>query len=211
MREMDDVPSQDANGTGQRGEETAGDGKGGGPVQGFSRAEWEEIRRFLRRMVGAVPGDLRARFDESDVVQQAILRIYEKGDQRTGTTQAEAFSWFKRILLTVYLNMVRDHHARGRDARREAVSKDSAEGKIPINIARVSSTSHQAMRNELRARALDTIMAMPSPQREAVAGRVFLGWKLSDIEAILGLDHRQAVKDLTRGMEVLRRRLKKDA
>src|SRR5262245_40520467 len=81
----------------------------------------ESYRPYLRLLVqGACGGRLRARMDDSDLVQGALLEASRGIGQFRGTTPAELTAWLRQIALRTVRHALRDHlGSAGRDAGRE--------------------------------------------------------------------------------------------
>ena len=70
----------------------------------FARAR--DYLRVLAR-VGLDPR-LRAKLDESDVVQQTLLEAHRDWDQFRGSSTGERYAWLKQILARNLSNLLRD-------------------------------------------------------------------------------------------------------
>ena len=97
---------------------------------------FERFRPLLRLQVRRLQLDrqLRRRFDSSDLVQETLMRAFERADQFRGGTEAEAYRWVQKILRTVVVNKLDEATAQARDYRREVL----VEGLLSESAARVT-------------------------------------------------------------------------
>ena len=91
------------------------------PEEVFAGAR--DYLRVLAR-VGLDPR-LRAKLDESDVVQQTLLEAHRDWDQFRGSSTGERYAWLKQILARNLSNLLRDFTRARRDVSREAVEASS--------------------------------------------------------------------------------------
>lgn len=83
-----------------------------------------EVYRPLLKATAAenFPDQLAGRLDQSDLVQEALLRGTSQIGQFSGSTDAEFGAWLKQILQNLIVDQVRRHTSEKRDVRRETVS-----------------------------------------------------------------------------------------
>src|SRR5260370_29991824 len=62
---------------------------------------------------------VRVRFDESDLVQETLLRAAASAEPVRGKTDRERINWLERIQDRVLIDKDREHHADKRDVSRE--------------------------------------------------------------------------------------------
>src|SRR4051812_19878148 len=118
--------------------------------QGEILERYRSYLRLLARM--QVPAHLQGKLDPSDVVQQTLLKAFEKIDQLRGQTEAQMAAWLRQILANTLANAVRDFGRQKRDAGLErsieaAVEHSSACLEAWL-AAEQSSPSERAERNE---------------------------------------------------------------
>jgi len=133
----------------------------------------KEYRDYLRLLVHAQIGpSLRGKLDASDLVQQTLLKAYERRDQFRGQTEAELASWLRRILARNLADAVRQFHSGTRNARLERsleAALDGSSSRLQAWLAADHSSPIQAaQRNEHLVRLAAAVTALPEEQRRAV-------------------------------------------
>src|SRR4051794_28757007 len=88
-----------------------------GPDPGAGLEQFREYLCLLARM--QMPARLQGKLDPSDLVQQTLLRAYQKLEQLRGTTSGEQAAWLRAILASTLANAVRDFGRGCRDAALE--------------------------------------------------------------------------------------------
>lgn len=170
------------------------------------------FREVLRRRAARLRCDPRVlvRFDESDLVQDALLRAAEARAGPTGETDEERLAWLSAILDNLLIDRHREHFAKKRDVRREqhldalrqALQESSAEvvGLLPDSSP---SPSENAARGELEARVAAAIDQLPPRQRDVLLlrkeGRTF-----EEIARQLGITKGAAQGVYNQGLKRLR-------
>src|SRR3954471_16408674 len=115
----------------------------------------ERCRNFLMtraRMIRLNPR-IRVRFDESDLVQETLLKAADPATPAcNGATEAERLAWLEQIQSNLYIDRYRAQHAGKRDVDREQQFRQELdqstihwEGHVP---AADSSPSELAMKRE---------------------------------------------------------------
>jgi len=80
----------------------------------------ELYRNYLRLLARSlIGGALQAKFDPSDVVQEAFLKAHADFKGFLGQGEPELVAWLRSILVHRLADLARHHKARGRDLRRE--------------------------------------------------------------------------------------------
>src|SRR5262245_42328786 len=82
-------------------------------AQGKSLEDYRDYLRLLARL--QLDPRLRGKLDPSDIVQETLLRAYQKLDQFRGTTDAELAAWLRSILANQLTDQVRKFAAVSRD------------------------------------------------------------------------------------------------
>jgi RNA polymerase sigma-70 factor (ECF subfamily) len=132
---------------------------------------------------------LRARFDDSDLVQEALLRAHQNLAGFKGTTEAELVQWLEQILSHVVVDAVRRERAQKRDYALEqslqhALDESSARLDRYLQ-ADQSSPSQKAARHEELLRLADALDQLPDDERDVVIQRHMLGASVAEISARL--------------------------
>ena len=176
----------------------------------FVRAR-EYLRGFAR--VGLDPR-LRAKVDESDVIQQSLLEAHRDWDQFRGQTDGERFAWLRQILTRNLANLLRDYTRAKRDVTREWVPNPAAEASSappgPWLAADQPTPGTTVAQEEETTRVALALAELPAGQREAVVLRHWHGWSLAEIAAHLGTTPDAVTGLLYRGLKALRGRLRAD-
>jgi len=141
----------------------------------------ERCRTFLKaraRLIGLNPR-IRVRFDESDLVQDTLLKAADpKTPGCKGTTEAERLAWLEQIQSNLYIDRYRAEHADKRDVDREqqfhqALNESTIHWEAQVAAAG-SSPSEQAIRNEHSVRLALAIHQLPADQRDVLLAREML-------------------------------------
>lgn len=173
------------------------------PEEVFAGAR--DYLRVLAR-VGLDPR-LRAKIDESDVVQQTLLEAHRDWDQFRGSGTGERYAWLKQILARNLSNLLRDFTRARRDVSREAVEASSH--RLGNWLASDQTTAAAALqREEETARVALALSALPENQREAVILRHWHDWSVAAIADQLRTTPDAVTGLLYRGLKALRAHLK---
>ncbi len=166
-----------------------------------------QAREYLRVLarVGLDPR-LRAKLDESDVVQQTLLEAHRDWDQFRGSGAGERYAWLKQILARNLSNLLRDFTRAKRDVDREAV--DASSHRLAHWLASDQTDPAAALqREEETARVALALAALPENQREAVILRHWHDWPVAAIAEQLRATPDAVTGLLYRGLQALRRHL----
>ena len=159
-------------------------------------------------------GRIAVRVDASDIIQQTFLEAHRSFQQFAGTDGRELAAWLQRILNHKVAGAIRDHTLlQKRNVRRDRSMDDSHGGLASLKQqldAGLSSPSQKAIRGEEAQRLAQALAVLPEDQREAVRLRHLEGWALADIARHLGRSSAATAGLIKRGMQVLRRRLRRD-
>lgn len=126
----------------------------------------DRYRPLLRaRAHDSLGADLRARVDESDIVQQACVTAQNAIDGFEGESEPQFLQWLLRIVEHAVLHAA--EHERG--AAKRAVDRE-VRGSTPLRQAvdRQTSPSRRAMRGEQRQLLEQAISQLPDDQQAAV-------------------------------------------
>lgn len=82
--------------------------------------DFERCRAYVRLLVrGIVPRCLNGRMDESDIVQDVMLRVFESRHQLQARCEAQLAAWLRSILKSTMLEAIRKHTSLKRSVWRE--------------------------------------------------------------------------------------------
>ena len=109
----------------------------------------------------SIPEILRSRLDESDLVQEALLRGASQLSSFQGKTDAEFAAWLRQILQNVIIDAVRHHTAQRRDLGQEQALVDGSE---PSE----TSLSAEIVRREELQRVAAALMELNPEQRQVI-------------------------------------------
>lgn len=119
-----------------------------------------------------IDASLRQKVDASDIVQETLLRAYDRIDQFRGQTEPEFVAWMRQILARCLADVGRRYHAASRQVHRERTLEQSIDAS--------SSALHTLAAN-----------SVVSPS-EAAAGRE-QGVLLANAIAQLNKDHGEVI------------------
>ena len=154
---------------------------------------------------------LRGKLDASDVVQQTLLKAYEKKDQFRGRSNAELIAWLRQILANHLAQAARTFGAEARDLARE----HSLEANLEDSSARLeswlaadqSSPSQRVLRDEQLLRLAQALAELPTDQRLAVELHHLQGYPVAEVGRQMGRSRAAVVGLLFRGLKKLRQLL----
>jgi RNA polymerase sigma-70 factor (ECF subfamily) len=166
-------------------------------------------RDYLRLLVRLqLSPRLRAKLDESDIVQQTLLRAHQNRDQFRGTTEAERLAWLRVILVNVLAAAVRRFATEARDLGREcsleAELEHSAARLEHLLVADQSSPSERSARSEEVFRLVQALDRLPAEEREVVELHHLKGLSVADVAAFVGRSRPAVAGLLFRGLKRLR-------
>jgi len=168
-------------------------------------ARTRDYLRILAR-IGLDPR-LRAKLDESDVVQQTLLEAHRDWEQFRGGSDGERFAWLKQILARNLSGLMRDFTRGKRDVNREAAQASSH--RLANWLATDLTTPATALQREEELAELALALAsLGEPQREAVILRHWHDWTVAAIAEELRTTPEAVTGLLYRGLKNLRRLLR---
>jgi RNA polymerase sigma-70 factor (ECF subfamily) len=140
--------------------------------QGDARARGElleSFRPYVRLLVRALHDPrLRARLDESDLIQDAMLEALQHFDRFTGGTTAELAAWLRTVVRWTALRTLRGH----RDAGKRAVGREQGVENLADSLADGgASPSAETARHELAAQLARCLARLPDDMQQVLLGR----------------------------------------
>jgi len=174
----------------------------------------EAQRAALHRLAERqLVGRIAVRVDASDIIQQTFLEAHRSFRQFAGQDARQLVAWLEGILDHKIAGVIRDHALlQKRNVRRDRSMDDSHGGLASLKQqldAGLSSPSQKAIRGEEAQRLAQALTVLPDDQREAVRLRHLEGWALADIARHLGRSSAATAGLIKRGMQVLRRQLRR--
>ncbi len=149
-------------------------------------------------------GNLVARIDASDIVQQTLLSACHRIRQFQGATTAEFVAWLGKIQEHNIQDAVRQHVMA---QKRSAVREQSLDDPAGVADSAGSTPSQHFIRDEQSAGLNRALQSLPDDQREAVRLRHLEGWSLAQLAEHFGRSNDAVASLLKRGLENLRSRL----
>jgi RNA polymerase sigma-70 factor (ECF subfamily) len=144
----------------------------------------EGYRNYLRLMAATcIEGNVRAKADPSDLVQETLLRAHENFHQFRGTTEGEWVAWVRRILARNVAQLQRRFSKARRRVNLERsleTSMDRSSRRLGCLVpARGPSPSEDAQQRELSVVLADALAELEHEEREVVILRNLreLDWK----------------------------------
>jgi RNA polymerase sigma-70 factor (ECF subfamily) len=155
--------------------------------------EWPLDRhRVLLRVQAALlrlDPRLQPRFDESDLVQETLLRAHQRREQFRGTSEGEFVRWLQTILANVAADAIDKERADKRDVARDQSLQAVADSSARLEAflaARQPGPAEEAERHELLLRIATAVDQLPADQRDAFLHHHLLGTPVAEIARALG-------------------------
>lgn len=149
-----------------------------------------------------------ARFDSSDVVQEALLQAVRGLDGLQAADEAAIVAWLREVVGNVFIDLVRRQDAEKRDPRREqAIGEAVSDGDTPLGAYLTASRpgpSTLAVRREELLRLADTVDRLPDAERDAIIAHFILELPLAEVAERLGRTEKAAAGLVFRGKRRLR-------
>jgi RNA polymerase sigma-70 factor (ECF subfamily) len=168
----------------------------------------EAFRSYLMLLARSRIDDrLRGTLDPADLVQQTLLRAYQRRDQFRGDDDACRAAWLRTLLARTLIDAGR-RLGRGQGAgwerSLEAALEQSSARLEAILAADETSVGGRAERNERLLRLAAALARLPDDQRRAVELRHLHGRSLGVIAAEMGRSAAAVAGLLQRGLRALR-------
>ena len=162
----------------------------------------DAYREYLRLLAQLwMPRRLQRKMDASDLVQDALLKAYAKGDQFHGDP-SQYKAWLRVILKRIVLDRVEKYVRTPEQSARE-VEKSSRRLESWIE-ADQSSPSDRAIRDEQLEHLAQLLAELPEDQQEVLIRKHCRGEKVAEIAEDLGRTTASVAGLLRRGLERLR-------
>jgi RNA polymerase sigma-70 factor (ECF subfamily) len=182
--------------------------EGGRPLQAYR----DYLHLLARLQLGS---RLQAKFDASDVVQQALLHAHEGRSQFRGVSESEWLAWLRAILANAIAAAARRFDAQARDHGRER----SLEAELGLSSSRLegllaadqTSPSERAARCEEVLLLAGALARLPEDQRRVVELHHLKGLPIADVAGQMGRTGPAVVGLLFRGLKKLRELLRERA
>lgn len=172
-------------------------------------AEYRPYLQFLARV--QLHRRWRAKFDDSDLVQQTLLQAHQAMHQFRGRTRDDFAAWLRQIMAHNLAHAVRDLTRDKRDVNREqSLNEALSESSLRLEAWLAddqSSPSQRADRNERMLRLAAAVESLPEAQRDAIVLHYWQGWTLMEIADELGRTAGAVAGLLHRGVGTLRQLL----
>jgi RNA polymerase sigma-70 factor (ECF subfamily) len=166
-----------------------------------------EWRPYLKAVVGRIfQGRLAGKEDESDVVQDAVVRGIRRLAQCNGQSPEQTLAWLVAIVRNRALNKLRYWNEQERAVEREQpIAGGSSNG---VALAAGSSTpSERAIRREEAARLAAAVEQLPPNYREVIRLREFEGLSHAEVAQGMGRWYDVVRQLWVRALKQLRARL----
>jgi RNA polymerase sigma-70 factor (ECF subfamily) len=133
----------------------------------------DSYRNYLRLLAQTwLDSGLNGKVDQSDMVQETLLKAHQRFEQFQGTTEAELATWLRSILARHLADVARRYHGASRQIGRERSLEDVlgstslALGKIVANAA--ASPSEMASKREAAVVLADALADLPDDYRDVI-------------------------------------------
>lgn len=159
----------------------------------------DEFRPYLLTIADqACPQSLGPKLGRSDLVQETLLKGYQKFPTFAGRSREELAAWLRRILLNHLANTIEAFHAGCRDVRRE-------ERLDPLIVDPRAPTASQILaRTENRARVEAALARLPEQYRQALLLHHRDALSFQELGRTFGLSETGARKLWARAVRALR-------
>lgn len=176
----------------------------------------EQYRCYLRALAAShLSPAVRAKVDESDLVQQTMLKAYAALDPNQLENQAVMAAWLREILANELADTYKRFHSQKRNIKLEcsiAIQLDrSASGIQSWLDGDFSSPSGIAAKREAISQLTEALLQLPSDQHEVVVLKYLQGLSIAEIVERTGKSPASVAGLLRRGLASMRLIMGKDA
>jgi len=175
----------------------------------------ERYRKYLGLLARLqIDRRLQGKIDLSGVVQQTLLEAHRALPQVQTKSAADMAAWLRRILANNLADEIRKLSTGKRDVARErsleAALEQSSSRLGAWLAAEESSPSQKAVRHEDALRVAEALAALSDAQREALELQHWHGLKVAEIAEHMGKSRSAVAGLIKRGLEELRRTMKRE-
>ena len=171
-------------------------------------SDWERFRTYLGLLARLqLDPRLHGLLDPSDLVQQTLLRAYQKRGLFHGTDDAQRAAWLRTLLAHTMIDAVRKfgHPQGGQRERSLEAALEQSSARLEAFLADdPTSPSGQAERQERLVRLADSLARLPEDQRRAVELRHLQGLSLIEVGRTMNRTVAAVAGLLQRGLRALR-------
>jgi RNA polymerase sigma-70 factor (ECF subfamily) len=155
----------------------------------------QRYREFVRLVVRChSPGQLRARLDSSDLIQETLLQAAQHIDQLQGQTEEEWRAWLGRIAQREVIHQARRHLDAAKRARAREQPLPNAGASAGSGLSRLdqwlarsqTSPSLAAMRQERAVLLSEALARLPEDSREVLVLRHLEGLGFPEVGERMG-------------------------
>ena len=168
------------------------------------------FREYLRLLAHLhVKPLFKAKFDESDLVQETFMRATIAFDQFQGEDEKQFAAWLRQIMANKGAELARKYLTQKRDAQLEVQLQNNFD-KSSVDLANVvavchSTPSHAMMHREQSVRLADAIASIRGDQREVLILHGLQGKSVPEVAKSMGRTEASTWKLWARGLQELRR------
>ena len=165
-------------------------------------------RPYLKMLtLRVLDGQLNARVDDSDLVQQTWLAAFRDFDNFEGNDEAQFVAWLRKIHEHNITDTMRIHI--GAEKRSIIKEQSGGEGESGYPHLTTLSPSQRVMQAEEAVKLAEAMSTIPEDQQEAVRLRHLEGRSLAELATHFDRSETAVASLLKRGLANLRQRLKK--
>jgi RNA polymerase sigma-70 factor, ECF subfamily len=181
-------------------------------LENWDLASYRAYLKTRARLIGMNP-KVRVRLDESDLVQETLLRAADpETPPCVGETDRQRIAWLEKIQDRIYIDKFRAEHADKRDVSREQAFQQVLDQSTVHWEARVldpgDTPLDQLLKKEMTLEVAAMIQQLPEDQRDVVIARELLHLSLRETAEELGKTEGQVAGLYRRGLQNLKELLR---
>lgn len=151
-----------------------------------------------------MPQRLWSKVDPSDIVQQTLLKAYQKIGQFRGKSEEELAAWLRTILANVVSTFATGRRNLAQERSLECAVEQSSARLEAWLAANQSSPSESVVRHERLLQISEAFARLPEDQRTAVELKHLQGYSVEAIGRRMGRSKSAVGGLLRRGLKTLR-------